>query len=206
MPKEQIVSRFLCAEAWVDIARLRTGLITPADRRNLAQASAKLAATSLWIDEGSAQSSLEIRAKVRRLQAEFDRFDPEMPSVRTQRLGLVVIDSLHFVRGDNVELDMKRLATELGLPIVLCARLAYPVDQGKRPQYSDLLDAGIAARRVDNICFVHRDGYYDAGADPAAAELILLRQRRGSVGTVPVRWDASYMRFDNLGDAERDAT
>src|SRR5579864_1140308 len=98
MPREQIVNRLLCSEARVDVSRVRTGMLTPSDWSKLTQAAAHLAQLSVWVDDSAALSILELRSKVRRLQAEFDRVDP-VTGDKKQRIGLVVVDYLQLMKG-----------------------------------------------------------------------------------------------------------
>src|SRR5260370_14889277 len=48
MPREQIVNRMLCAEARVDVSRVRTGMLTPSDWSKLTQPAAHLANLNVW--------------------------------------------------------------------------------------------------------------------------------------------------------------
>ena len=71
MSKEQLVQRMLCAESNVDSHKLRTEdwmkMIGP-----LARAMGPLSEAPIYIDDTPGISSLEIRAKARRLKAEKD--------------------------------------------------------------------------------------------------------------------------------------
>ncbi len=143
MPREQIVNRMLCSEARVDVSRVRTGMLTPSDWSKLTQAAAHLANLNIWVDDSAALSILELRSKVRRLQAEFDRVD-EGTSEKTQRIGLVVVDYLQLMRGregaasreqeiSEISRGLKRLAKELNLPVIALSQLNRAVEtRGRR--------------------------------------------------------------------------
>jgi len=219
MPREQIVNRLLCSEARVDVSRVRTGMLTPSDWSKLTQAAAHLANLNVWVDDSAALSILELRSKVRRLQAEFDRVDPATGD-KKQRIGLVVVDYLQLMKGreythsreqeiSEISRGLKQLAKELSLPVIALSQLNRAVEtrgeKSKRPQLSDLRESGAIEQDADNICFIYRDDYYNKEtADPNIAELIIAKQRNGPVDAVRVRFDKQYTRFDNLADGEYD--
>jgi replicative DNA helicase len=219
MPREQIVNRMLCAEARVDVSRVRTGMLTPSDWSKLTQAAAHLANLNVWVDDSAALSVLELRSKVRRLQAEFDRTDPATGE-KKQRLGLVMVDYLQLMKGreytssreqeiSEISRGLKQLAKELALPVIALSQLNRAVEtrgeKSKRPQLSDLRESGAIEQDADNICFIYRDDYYNKEtADRNVAELIIAKQRNGPTDTVKVRFESPYTRFDNLADGEYD--
>jgi replicative DNA helicase len=219
MPREQIVNRMLCAEARVDVGRVRAGMLTPSDWSKLTQAAAHLANLNVWVDDSPALSMLEVRSKVRRLQAEFDQVDPATGD-KKRRIGLVVVDYLQLMRGrenvnsreqeiSEISRGLKQLSKELSLPVIALSQLNRAVEtrgeKSKRPQLSDLRESGAIEQDADNICFIYRDDYYNKeSADRAIAELIVAKQRNGPTDTVRVRFDAQYTRFDNLAEGEYD--
>ena len=217
MPREQIVNRMLCSEAKVDVSRVRTGMLAPTDWQKLTQAAAHLGSLNVWVDDTPALSLLELRSKVRRLQAEFDRVD-DKTGEKKQRVGLVIVDYLQLMKGregansreqeiSEISRGLKQLSKELSLPVIALSQLNRAVEtrseKSKRPQLSDLRESGAIEQDADNICFIYRDDYYNKdSAERAVAELIIAKQRNGPTDTVKVRFDAQYTRFDNLPDGE----
>ena len=217
MPREQLVQRMLCSEARVDVGRLRTGMLSPSDWDKLTPAASHLSSLSIWIDDSPALGILELRSKVRRLQAEVDRVDPESGE-KKRRLGLVIVDYLQLMRGrenaasreqeiSEISRGLKQLSKELSIPVIALSQLNRAVEtrseKSKRPQLSDLRESGAIEQDADNICFIYRDEYYNKeSADRNVAELIIAKQRNGPTDTVRVRFDAQYTRFDNLAEGE----
>jgi len=219
MPREQIVNRMLCAEARVDVSKVRTGMLTPTDWSKLTQAASHLGSLNVWVDDSATLSMLELRSKVRRLQAEFDRVDEaDREGEKKQRIGLVMVDYLQLMRGrenaasreqeiSEISRGLKQLAKELSLPVIALSQLNRAVEtrgeKSKRPQLSDLRESGAIEQDADNICFIYRDDYYNReSTDRNIAELIVAKQRNGPTDIVKVRFDAQYTRFDNLADGE----
>ena len=216
MPREQIVHRMLCSEARVEVGKVRTGMLTKTDWEKLTQSAGRMAGLNIWVDDSPALGILDLRSKVRRLQAEFDQKDEK--GEKKKRIGLVVVDYLQLMRGregaasreqeiSEISRGLKQLAKELSLPVIALSQLNRAVEtrseKGKRPQLSDLRESGAIEQDADNICFIYRDDYYNKEtADRNVAELIVAKQRNGPTDTVRVRFDAQYTRFDNLADGE----
>jgi replicative DNA helicase len=216
MPREQIANRMVCSEGRVDVSKVRTGFLAPSDWSKLTQAASFLGSLPIWIDDSPGLSILELRAKVRRLQAEFDQ--PEAPGRRAQRIGLVIIDYLQLMKGrdgaqsreqeiSEISRGLKGLAKELKVPVIALSQLNRAVEtrseKSKRPQLSDLRESGAIEQDADNICFIYRDDYYNQdSAERAIAELIIAKQRNGPTGTAKVRFDREFTRFDNLAEGE----
>ena len=72
MPREQLAHRMICSEGRVDVGKVRRGFLSQQDWAKLTQAASLLGTLPISIDDSPALSILELRAKVRRLQAEYD--------------------------------------------------------------------------------------------------------------------------------------
>jgi len=217
MPREQIANRMVCCEGKVDVGKVRQGFLNQQDWNRLTQSASFLGGLPIWIDDTPALGILELRAKVRRLQAEFDRVDETGRKVK--KIGLVIVDYLQLMKGrdgvnsreqeiSEISRGLKALAKELKVPVVALSQLNRAVEtrseKSKRPQLSDLRESGAIEQDADNICFIYRDDYYnkEASTEPNIAELIIAKQRNGPTGTVKVRFDREYTRFDNLAEGE----
>jgi replicative DNA helicase len=204
-PRRAIVTRMLCSEARVDIARVRTGLLTKAHLENLALAAERLAGMNIWVVDEPRPSVADIRAKVGYLQACFDRFDSETRE-RERRLGLIVIDDWRRVRGGRKALrSLRGIGKELMLPFIVTGEFnpaSNERDEGKRPQLSAF---PFSDDEADNVCFIHRDSYYRREADPSVAELIVAWNRNGPFGMASLHWEPEFGRFENRPAGEQEA-
>jgi replicative DNA helicase len=217
MPREQLANRMVCSEGRVDVSKMRTGFLSPQDWNRLTQAASFLGTLPIWIDDSPTLTILDLRAKVRRLQSEFDVVDESGRKVR--RIGLVMVDYLQLMKGrdgvqsreqeiSEISRGLKGLAKELKVPVIALSQLNRAVetrsDKSKRPQISDLRESGAIEQDADNIVFIYRDDYYtkEASEEPNIAELIIAKQRNGPTGTAKVRFDKEYTRFDNLAEGD----
>ncbi|MBI5445110.1 MAG: replicative DNA helicase [Deltaproteobacteria bacterium] len=199
MSKEQLVMRLLCSEAKVDSHRLRRGMLKDSDWPKLTRAAGSLAEAPIFIDDTAAVSTLEVRAKSRRLKAESN-------------LGLVVIDYLQLMRGrtthdsreqeiSDISRSLKGLAKELNVPIIALSQLNRGVESraDKRPMISDLRESGAIEQDADVIMFVYRDEVYNKeSADKGIAEIIIGKQRQGPIDSVKLAFLSEFTRFENL--------
>ena len=213
MAKEQLITRMLAAEGWVDAQKLRSGKLSDDDFRNLGKASGILGSLPIWIDDTPGLTALEIRSRARRLKAEND-------------IGLVIIDYLQLIQGPTdsesrqqeisyISRSLKILARELLVPVVCLSQLSRAPEQrtgeNKRPQLSDLRESGAIEQDADVVMFLYRPEYYEGTHDEKGeprrlgdgtpleglTEVIIGKQRNGPTDTVRLFFHKKYTRFDN---------
>lgn len=204
MSAEQLVNRVLASEALVNSYTLRTGELAPEDWEHLAVAAGELAGCDILIDDTSGMTVTAMKAKLRRVK----------------NLGMVVIDYLGLMTGDRhndnrvqevseISRSLKIMAKELMVPVVCCAQLSRGPESrtDKRPMLSDLRDSGAIEQDADTVIFLYRDEYYKTDAanqDASIAEVIIAKNRHGSVGSVNMGWNGQFTKFitiDNQQDA-----
>ena len=202
MSAEQLVSRLLSSEAMVESYALRSGQLTQDNWKKIADASASLSKTNIFIDDTSGMTVTAMKAKLRRVE----------------NLGLVVIDYLGLMESeqhyDNRALEvsvisrgLKLMAKELRVPILCCAQLSRGTEgrTDKRPQLSDLRDSGSIEQDADVVMFLYRDEYYKTDRDPNSqegnvAEVIVQKNRHGSTGNIKMGWIGAFTKFRTLAE------
>ena len=223
MPKEQVATRLVCTEARVDLGRLRQGHLGPDDWAGLTGAASVLSTMPIWIDDTPALGLLDLRAKVRRLQAELGRgaAADDDDDDDEHGLGVVIIDYLQLMQGrrgvnsreqeiSEISRGLKQLAKELRVPVIALSQLNRGVEtrgtKDKRPLLADLRESGAIEQDADTIIFIYRDEYYnpETTQDRGVAELIISKQRNGPTGKVLTRFTSSCTRFDSLARDEYD--
>ncbi len=219
MPKEELSERMVCSEGRVDMERLRSGFLQPDDWRRLTEASQFLLPLPIWIDETPAISLLEARAKIRRIQAQWNR--PATAEQPERRVGAVIFDYLQLMSGSGgadsreqevaeISRGLKQLAKDFKVPVIALSQLNRAVEtrseKNKRPQLSDLRESGSLEQDADVVGFVHREEYYLKEHTPhelkGIAEFIVAKQRSGRTGKVILRFDGRCTRFDSLAPGD----
>lgn len=199
MSKEQLVQRMLCSEARVDAHKLRTGFLESSAFTHLANAAGRLAESSIFIDDSPGISSLEVRAKARRLKSRED-------------IGLVIIDYLQLMQGrlrvenrqqeiSEISRSLKSLARELSIPVIALSQLSRAVESREppRPRLADLRESGAIEQDADLVAFLYREEYYKKETDEnrGIAELNIAKQRNGPVGNIKLIFIKEYTKFEN---------
>jgi replicative DNA helicase len=211
MSSTQLAERMLCSEARVDSSALRRGQLQRQDMTNLTYAANTLSRAPILIDDSPALSLREVRARARRFRANRELF-------ADKKTGLIVIDYLQLMRGSpqaqkasreqeisEISRGLKSLAKELQVPVLALSQLNRSLEQrtDKRPQLSDLRESGAIEQDADVILFIYRDVVYNKDAEnPNVAEVILGKNRHGSIGTVETHFEGRFTRFENLARRE----
>ena len=200
MSNESLLTRMLCASAYVDSQRFRAGYLTQEERSKLRHAANEMVEAPIYIDDTPGVNLMDMHAKLRRLQAE-------------QPLGLVIVDYLQLMsargRSENrnqevsaLSRGMKLLAKELNVPMLVLSQLSRAPEtrQGDhRPQLSDLRESGSIEQDADLVGFIFREEVYKRDREDlrGLAELILAKQRNGPVGKIDMVFLHSLTKFEN---------
>ena len=203
MPGTQLAMRFLSSVGRLDQHRVRTGRLNDDEGQRMTFALGKLHEAPIHIDETPALNSTELRARARRLYRQCGK------------LGLIVIDYLQLMssvrEGENratelseISRSVKALAKELQCPVIALSQLNRSVEQrtDKRPMMSDLRESGAIEQDADVIMAIYRDEVYNPDSpDKGSAEINILKQRNGPIGTVRATFLGEYTRFENFAAA-----
>ena len=198
MSAEQLANRMLSSEAQIDSYKMRSGTLSAEDWNAIAYASSRLSETEILIDDTPGVTVTAMKSKLRRVK----------------NLGLVVVDYLQLMQGDrhndnrvqevgDISRGLKLLAKELAIPVICCAQLSRGPENrpDKRPMLSDLRDSGAIEQDADIVMFLYRDEYYkDETTDQSVAEVIVAKNRHGSLDKVKLGWIGRFTKFTNLAE------
>lgn len=198
MSKEQLVDRFLCAEAQVDLWKMRTGRIQEDEFPSIGEAMGVLAEAPIFIDDSATANIMEIRTKARRLQAEH-------------KIGLLIVDYLQLMEGrttDNrvqevseISRNLKAIARELNIPVLALSQLSRAVESRHPsiPQLSDLRESGSIEQDSDVVMFIYREAMYKRETDRAhIADIFIKKHRNGPTGQIELYFNENQASFKNL--------
>lgn len=184
MSETEVVGRMAAHAAGIDVDRIEKRALTELDWQRLARLATDSTDWPLFLDNRSALSMAQIRAKVRT----WTRRGP---------LPLVVIDYLQLIRAadsrDNRERqvsriaeDCKHLAREFDTHVLALAQVGRGPTQrtDKRPTMSDLRESGGQEAHADEVILLHRD---DEEA-PGEIELNVEKNRHGPTRRVVLAW------------------
>jgi len=204
MGKESLFKRLLASLSMVNVRKVLDGWTSREDRTKMSSTLIRVAELHLEIDDTTAMTTTQMRAKSRRLKQQRGRLD------------LIVVDYLQLMSGNkrygnrqeevaSVSRGLKALSKELDVPVIALAQLHRGSEKrpgDKRPMLSDLRESGQIEQDGDIVSFIHRGEVYASEDDPDAergiAEIITAKNREGSTGTRKLAYLADHTRFETL--------
>ncbi|MCD6410599.1 replicative DNA helicase [bacterium] len=203
MSKDQIVDRFIAAQANVDLWRLRTGRLSSdgpeSDFERIQHTLGVLSEAPIFIDDAAITNVIQMRAMARRLQAEYG-------------LSLLIVDYLQLIEPrtqttsmvqqmTEISRSLKALARELNVPVLAISQLSRAVEQRTPPipRLSDLRESGALEQDADVVLFIYREDKYKPNTlRKNIADIIIAKHRNGPVGKVELYFDEPRASFKNL--------
>jgi replicative DNA helicase len=198
MTPQRLMERVLAMEGRVRIDELRQGTLDELARARVGAAAVRLR---------------ERLPRFGRISADREDGMPE----GWEEAGvpdLVIIDAIQGIgagRRDTAEEHasavraLKTLALDAGIAILATAQLPLLVARpDRRPQLDDFGALGAVKHHADVVLALYREGMYDSARDiEGATELLVRKNRHGSVGYVDLYFYAQWMRFEDMLDPDR---
>ena len=197
MSRDQLASRLLSNESFVDSQLLMTGKLSEEEWGKLGLAAYALSQTDIRVDDNPSITVTEMIAKCRRID----------------NLALVIIDYLQLMTSatgkvsDNrvtavseISRSLKIMAKELNIPVICLSQLNRSNESraDKRPMLSDLRESGSIEQDADEVLFLYRDDYYNPDTEEKnVAECIVAKNRHGETGTVKLQWLPQFTTFSD---------
>ena len=201
MSTQQLIDRFIAAEAHVNLWQLRTGRLSSEsdDFIRVHDAIDRLSEASIFIDDAASGTVLQMRAMARRLQAEHG-------------LGLVIVDYLQLIRPQvytesmvqqitEISRSLKALARELDVPVLALSQLSRAIEQrpGHIPKLSDLRESGSIEQDSDVVMFIHREDKVRQDSErPNIADIMIEKHRNGPTGKVELYFNQEKASFSSI--------
>jgi len=203
MSRESILERLICSHARVDSTRFRLGYTNPEERRKLAKAAHEIAEAPIIIDDTSTVSVMDVIAKLRSVTSLKGKPDV----VIVDYLQLLQAHSKFDSRTNEVNAMARMLkltAKDHGVCMLTLSQLSRAPDKrpggGGRPQLSDLRDGGEGD--ADIVGLLWREGMNKPEREDlrGLCDVILAKNRRGSLGTVKLVFLEAFTLFCNAAE------
>ena len=216
MSSEQLAGRILSESTGVQSYRLRSGNISEDEFRNVIVAAQELKDCPLFIDDTPALPINQLATRARRLQRTHGL---DLLVVDYLQLVRPVKSSDNRVNEVSaITQGLKAIAKELDIPVIALSQLSRKVEDraDKKPQLADLRESGSIEQDADIVMFVYRAEYYLGRTQPdegdakktaawhdqmedaqGKAEIIIGKQRHGSIGEASLLFDGDTTKFSN---------
>jgi replicative DNA helicase len=199
MSAEQLVHRIICSQSEVESDKIKTGSLNGVEFQRIVGSVNEMQKYTMIIDDQPGLKITDLRARARRMKESYG-------------IGFLMIDYLQLISGSGgrsqenrqneiseISRMLKNLARELNVPVLCLSQLSRKVEErpGHRPMMSDLRESGSIEQDADIVMFLLRREYYDENDKPGLAELIIGKNRHGSVGNVLLTYRKEIVKFDN---------
>ncbi len=218
MPAEQLMLRLLAAKTSIPLQNLRKGDLDDNQWSVLTHAINDFNTKKLFVDDGGSLNINQLRARVRKLKQNDDN-NIKMVVIDYLQLMQGTGGKDRHLEVSEISRGLKMLAREMEIPVLALSQLNRGLENrpDKRPMLSDLRESGSIEQDADIIMFVYRDDVYkereeakkekeaaDRGEEYKSkfvnkpveeAEIIIGKQRAGSIGTVKLDFQKTMTRF-----------
>ncbi len=194
MSAVQIAQKVLTMSSEIEQEKIQISALTEFERELLTKSLDNISEYKLFLNDKSAISLSEIRAKIR----------------STPNVELVIIDYLQLIppivsKSNRVQeiseitRTLKLMSMELGIPIICLSQLSRASEQRADhiPLLSDLRDSGSIEQDADIVLMLYRPYYYDKSdkVDPQEAQIIVSKNRHGVTRNIKLKWDGDHTKF-----------
>jgi len=209
MDAHSIGVRFASAIAGVNSRRIQNSQANPMEYTKFHRAIDEMAQLPVTIDDASSPSTEQIYYRTAMLNAQkpvkLVIFDFAELASDTRR------SASEEQRIAKVANDMKALAKDLSIPVILLSQLNREVEKraSRQPELADLRYSGNLEAVANKVIFLLRPEYYlkrninsvmllDEAHREGVAYAIVAKHRNGPVGTVALAFIEKYAKFGDL--------
>jgi len=196
MVASELADRALAALGRVSLGRLLSGNLHESDWEGVSAATGKIQDIPLHVLDRSGLSFYQVATYARRHK-------------RKHGLDMLVLDYLQLMAGsdpraprhaqiEEITRNMKSLAKDLGIAIILLSQLSRKTETSRRPKMSDLRDSGSVEQDADVIVFIHTEQVDNPDTEwKDYSDLYIGKNRQGALGRIGLRYIGHQVRFEH---------
>lgn len=189
MSKRDLRLRLLASECEINMNRIKFDVLDEIERGETEAVYQKIRKLNLDINESSSLSVDDI-------------VNLSMGKVKYKKVDFVVIDYLTLIKTignqnrylqiGEITRSLKRLAKDMGVPILLLAQLGRGVEarEKQKPRLSDLRESGDIEQDADKVFFL-----YQPDQESEDIDLLVAKNRNGAVGKVSLKFIKQFTKF-----------
>lgn len=203
---DELIQKFATMATDISSRKMIGQKFDDSDWERMVNNTSELAKSEIWIDQTSALTINQFRARARRMKEKYN-------------VQIIGVDYLQLMRDpDNrhnrereiseISACLKNTAKELGIPIIALSQLSRKVEERKSdnfiPMLADLRESGAIEQDADVVMFAYRPAYYkitgDAGGTfiTGLSKLIIAKHRGGPLGEAMLQLIGDTSKLVNL--------
>jgi len=202
-----LMKRMVAALSGISLNQLMMGSLNRLEQKLIESVNAEFQERRLWISDQGTNSLQILRERCKK-------------HVDEDGVQVIFIDYIQLISSDryrhNREMEMsyvsrelKAIAREFNVLIIASSQLSRMVETrggDKRPILSDLRESGSIEQDADKVFFLYRPEYYgfmqdeDGNTTDGITELILAKNRSGSLERIQYARDGNYTRIISIND------
>lgn len=215
LSSEQLMNRMISTKTGISGTKLEKEKLKDEELKSLVKLSNLLLDAPIYIEDSPSVSISDLEKRV-------------LDLVIHHKVKIIIIDYLQLMTLDDsfdkfknreeelsiISRRLKVLARELNIPIIVLSQVSREVDgrKNRRPELSDLLASSDLEVNADIVSFIYRPEYYgilewDDDKHERAdgeAEFIIVKNLRGPIGNIRLRFISRIGLFRNRYENDRD--
>ena len=211
MSTSMIMKRIGSTMSGIELEKIQKGNLNHYELQAYRNGLARFSKLNFHIDDTGGISLQQLKAKARKM-------------VLKEKVGFIIIDYLQLMEADDKGISreqqiselsrgVKRLAKELGVPILNLSQLSREVEKrggqsgNAIPRLSDLRESGAIEQDADLVIFLHREDYqkYDNQVNPekrGEALAIVAKHRNGTTGAAILHFEKRTQIFTDKNTSD----
>lgn len=193
-----IWTRIFCDQVGVKSSDFMHRQLSPAEKERIQDFIKNAAPRSLLISDKGGRTPLSMRSELARIQAKYGQ------------IAMVGVDYIQLMSNPgkknrveevgSISTFLKRTSMDFNTRMLVAAQLNRLMDNrpgDDKPKLSDLKESGSIEQDSDIVFLLHRPGLSKKPKDGVVLpdEIMIAKQRRGRVGTIPMDYQGEYYRF-----------
>lgn len=201
MPADKIMRRLLAVHSQENLSDIKNGLVKNLQKFN--ESMNFLETKNLIIHDETYPTLYKLQSRIRKIL----RKNPKIKNVFVDHTGKVQLEgkTREDIEIGHITNTLKKIAREYGIRVFLLQQLNRGVEsrENKRPTLSDIKNSGNVEEDADIVLGLYRHSYYKAKEsngfenDSEDAEIIVLKNRDGALGTAKVIYERKTTSFKN---------
>lgn len=212
MSEKDVVARLISKRSRVNLRDIRNGQAFRDSRcATVLGAAADMEEWPVFIDQNPRTTAAQMKHRMREAEIRYG-----------VTFGLAVVDYLQLMQSEQrhdsdnarvseISRSLKLLAKELMIPVIALSQLSRAVESRpfrghqRRPKLSDLRDSGAIEQDADIVIGLYRPEVYEPDDEQlrGLADALVLKQRNGPTGIVPLTWLPAICTFKDAVPPEQ---